>query len=248
MAGKDIHSDVEGHGIGRIKRSDDAEPETTDTQRSTDEPEVEGQSLRGKRSDDAEPEGTEAQSSDEPEVEGQMIKGRGAPVADIEGHGVRGRGRIDEAPESTDLTDAGDEPEVEGQCVRGHGPVADVEGHGVRVKRSEDAEPETTDSTDTQSSMTSLRSRASAFGSSSGDRSPVERGGPAAAPRHGPSASRTFAASRYSTVFSSKGVRPGCFERISASRPATCGAAKLFPVARIVPPPGQAMGTPTPRA
>ena len=57
MAGKDIHSDVEGHAI-RIKRSDDAEPETTDTQRSTDEPEVEGQTMRGK----------------------------GAPVAEVEGH------------------------------------------------------------------------------------------------------------------------------------------------------------------
>ena len=40
MAGKDIHSDVEGHAI-RTKRSDDAEPDSTDTQRSTDEPEVE---------------------------------------------------------------------------------------------------------------------------------------------------------------------------------------------------------------
>ena len=40
-----------------------------------------------------------------------------------------------------------------------------------------------------------------------------------------------------STAFTSNGVNPGCFERISATMPATWGAAKLFPVATVDPPP-----------
>ena len=96
MPGKDIHSDVEGHAM-RGKRSDDAEPETTETQRSTDEPEVEGQGLRAKF----------------------------APAAEVEGHTLRVQGQNEEAPESTDLTDADEEPEVGGEVdVEGHGHSA----------------------------------------------------------------------------------------------------------------------------
>jgi hypothetical protein len=58
MPRKDIHSDVEGHGF-RGPRAQDAEPESTDTQQSP---------------------------TDEPEVEGQLVRGKGAPAAEVEGH------------------------------------------------------------------------------------------------------------------------------------------------------------------
>ena len=45
------------------------------------------------------------------------------------------------------------------------------------------------------------------------------------------------------TVLTSNGVRPGCFDRIRATSPATWGAAKLFPVATVLPPSFQAIGT-----
>ena len=57
-----------------------------------------------------------------------------------------------------------------------------------------------------------------------------------------------FVAVRWSTLFSWYGVSSGCFASTSAVIPATCGAAKLFPVQRSVPPPGQATSTSTPRA
>ena len=105
MAGKDIHSDVEGHGMRFGKRSDGAEPETTDTQRSTDEPEVEGHALRG----------------------------RGAPVAEVEGHGVRVKRSDDGEPKTTDTQRSSDEPEVEGQLMKGRGGPVD-EGQAIRAK------------------------------------------------------------------------------------------------------------------
>ena len=100
MARKDIHSDVEGHAM-RGKRSDDAEPDTTDTQRSTDEPEVEGQRLRG----------------------------HGAPVAEVEGHPLRGHSdenlkqtvvEIENALEKLRALLAAAQAEVEGHPLRGH--------------------------------------------------------------------------------------------------------------------------------
>ena len=36
------------------------------------------------------------------------------------------------------------------------------------------------------------------------------------------------------TALTSKGVRPGCLDRMRATRPPTCGAAKLLPVATVV--------------
>jgi len=38
------------------------------------------------------------------------------------------------------------------------------------------------------------------------------------------------------TALISNGARPGCFDMISATMPATCGAAMLFPVATVEPP------------
>jgi len=46
-----------------------------------------------------------------------------------------------------------------------------------------------------------------------------------------------------STALTSNGVRPGCPDRIRATNPATCGAAKLLPVPTVVPPSFQASGT-----
>jgi hypothetical protein len=107
MAGKDIHSEVEGHML-RVRGHNEEPPETTEIVDATDEPEVEGQAIRGKapvaeveghatvrvkRNDAAEPETTEvAGATDEPEVEGQLVRVKGAPVAEVEGHGlVRGK-------------------------------------------------------------------------------------------------------------------------------------------------------------
>ena len=56
-------------------------------------------------------------STDEPEVEGQAVRGRVPPAAEVEGHLVRGKGQNDEAPASTELTGSDDDPEVEGNCV-----------------------------------------------------------------------------------------------------------------------------------
>ena len=48
--------------------------------------------------------------------------------------------------------------------------------------------------------------------------------------------------------FSAEKVSSGCAASTSAQMPAMCGAAKLFPLARIVPPPGHAMSTSMPCA
>ena len=61
-------------------------------------------------------------------------------------------------------------------------------------------------------------------------------------------ASFVFDAVRWSTLFSWKGVSSGCFASTSAAMPAMCGAAKLLPVHRRVPPPGHATSTSMPRA
>ena len=57
-----------------------------------------------------------------------------------------------------------------------------------------------------------------------------------------------FEAVRYRRLLSCGGVSLGCFASMSAANAAMCGAAKLLPVARIVPPPGQATSTSMPRA
>ena len=57
-----------------------------------------------------------------------------------------------------------------------------------------------------------------------------------------------LAAVTWRTLFSWYGVSSGCLASTSAAIPAMCGAAKLFPVHRSVPPPGQATSTSTPRA
>ncbi len=57
-----------------------------------------------------------------------------------------------------------------------------------------------------------------------------------------------FVAVRCRTLFSWNGVSSGCFASTSAATPATCGAAKLLPVQRSVPPPSHATSTSTPRA
>ena len=61
-------------------------------------------------------------------------------------------------------------------------------------------------------------------------------------------ASSVFDAVRWRTLFSWNGVSSGCFASTSAAIPAMCGAAKLLPVQRSVPPPSHATSTSTPRA
>jgi hypothetical protein len=51
------------------------------------------------------------------------------------------------------------------------------------------------------------------------------------------SAYLALSASASNTVFIWNGVSPGCLPRMRAMSPVTCGAAKLFPVARMVLPP-----------